>query len=243
MSQPSIALVTGANKGIGFETARQLGGQGIHVIVAARDAAKAEAASLALKSEGISAEPLTLDVTSAASIAAAVKTVEAKHAQLDILINNAGVLLDDAGRKPSEQSLDTWRRTFDTNVFGVVAVSNAFLPLLKKAKAARIVNLSSVLGSNTLHQQKDSGIYDYKIPAYDVSKSAVNAWTVHLAHELKDTAIKVNAAHPGHVQTDMGGASASMQVEDGAKTSVQLATLPADGPTGGYFHLGRRLPW
>jgi NAD(P)-dependent dehydrogenase (short-subunit alcohol dehydrogenase family) len=243
MSQQPIALITGANKGIGFETARQLGHRGIHVIVAARDATKAEAASLALKSEGIAAEPLTLDVTDAQSIAAAVKTVAAKLSHLDILVNNAGVLLDAADKKPSEQPLDTWRKTFDTNVFGVVAVSNAFLPLLKKAPAARIVNLSSILGSNTLHQQKDSGIYDYKIPAYNVSKSAVNAWTVHLAYELKDSAIKVNAAHPGHVQTDMGGASAPMKLEDGAKTSVQLATLPADGPTGGYFHLGQPLPW
>ena len=242
-AQKKIALVTGANKGIGFETARQLAGQGIHVIVAARDPAKAEAATLALKSDGLPAEALTLDVTSARSNELAAKQIGEKHGHLDILINNAGILADEQGRKPSEQTLDTWRKTFDTNVFGLVAVTNVFLPLLKKAKAARIVNLSSILGSNTLHQQKDSGIYDYKVPAYNVSKSAVNAWTVHLAYELKDTAIKVNAAHPGHVQTDMGGTNAPMKLEDGAKTSVRLATLPADGPTGGYFHLDQALPW
>ncbi|MDO9453589.1 MAG: SDR family oxidoreductase [Stagnimonas sp.] len=243
MSTPKIALVTGANKGLGFETARQLGKQGIHVIIAARDPANAAAATLALQSDGIAAEALTLDVTSASSIAAGVKSVTDKHGHLDILINNAGVMHDAEGKKPSEQTLDAWRKTFDTNVFGLVAVTNAFLPLIKKSSAGRIVNLSSILGSNTLHQQKDSGIYDYKIPAYNVSKSAVNAWTVHLAHELKDTAIKVNAAHPGHVQTDMGGASAPMAIPDGAKTSVALATLAADGPTGGYFHLDQALPW
>jgi NAD(P)-dependent dehydrogenase (short-subunit alcohol dehydrogenase family) len=243
MSKQQIALVTGANKGIGFETARQLGKQGIHVIVASRDPAKAESATLALKSDDISAEALTLDVSSAKSIELALKAIADKHGVLDILVNNAGIFVDDAAKKPSEQSLEAWRKTFDTNVFGLVAVTNAFLPLLKKAKAGRIVNVSSLLGSNTLHQTKDSGIYDYKVPAYNVSKSAVNAWTVHLAHELKDTAIKVNAIHPGHVQTDMGGASAPMAVADGAKTSVKFATLPADGPTGAYFHLDQQLPW
>ncbi len=243
MTTAKIALITGANKGIGLETARQLGQLGIHVIVAARDPAKAAAAAAALVGEGLAAQPLTLDVTSAASIAAAAATVRAQHGRLDILINNAGVLLDTAGAKPSEQTLETWRNTFDTNVFGLIAVTQAFLPLLHQSAAGRIVNLSSILGSNALHQQPDSGIYDYKIPAYNVSKSAVNAWTVHLAHELKGTAIKVNAAHPGHVQTDMGGASAPMAIVEGAKTSVQLATLGADGPTGAYLHLGEPLPW
>ena len=236
----TISLVTGANKGIGLETAKQLAALGHHVILAARDPAKAAEAARAL---GGRVEPLALDVTDAASIAAAVAAVQQKHGRLDVLVNNAGVLLDAGDKKPSEQTLATWRQTFDTNVFGLVAVTQAFLPLLRKSAGARIVNLSSILGSNTLHQQKDSGIYDYKVPAYNVSKSAVNAWTVHLAHELKDTPHKVNAAHPGHVQTDMGGASAPMAIPDGAKTSVQLATLPADGPNGGYFHLGETLPW
>ena len=236
----TISLVTGANKGIGLETAKQLAALGHHVILAARDPAKAAEAARTL---GGSVEPLALDVTDDASIAAAVAAVQQKHGRLDVLVNNAGVLLDAGDRKPSEQTLATWRQTFDTNVFGLVAVTQAFLPLLKQSAGARIVNLSSILGSNTLHQQKDSGIYDYKVPAYNVSKSAVNAWTVHLAYELKDTPHKVNAAHPGHVQTDMGGASAPMAIPDGAKTSVQLATLPADGPNGGYFHLGETLPW
>lgn len=236
----TISLITGANKGIGLETAKQLAALGHHVILAARDLAKASAAAQSL---GGDVEALQLDVTDEQSIAQAVAAVGFKHGRLDVLINNAGVLIDAADKKPSEQTLATWRQTFDTNVFGLVAVTQAFLPLLKKSAGARIVNLSSILGSNTLHQTPDSGIYEFKVPAYNVSKSAVNAWTVHLAHELRGTPHKVNAAHPGHVQTDMGGAAAPMSIPDGAKTSVWLATLPVDGPNGGYFHQGETLPW
>lgn len=238
-----IALVTGAAKGIGFETARQLAQAGVHVIVAARTLAKADEAVATLAAEGLAVEALALEVTDAASISAAVAAVTAKHGVLDILINNAGVMHDAQGKKVSEQSLDVWRSTFDTNVFGVIAVTQAFLPLLHKSSAGRIVNLSSILGSNTLHSTPGSPIYDYKIPAYNVSKTALNGWTVQLAYELRDSTIKVNAAHPGHVQTDMGGANAPMVITDGAKTSVQLALLPADGPNGGYFHMGETLPW
>ena len=238
-----IALVTGAAKGIGFETARQLAQAGVHVIVAARTLAKADEAVATLAAEGLAVEALALEVTDAASISAAVAAVTAKHGVLDILINNAGVMHDAQGKKVSEQSLDVWRSTFDTNVFGVIAVTQAFLPLLHKSSAGRIVNLSSILGSNTLHSTPGSPIYDYKIPAYNVSKTALNGWTVQLAYELRDSTIKVNAAHPGHVQTDMGGENAPMVVTDGAKTSVQLALLPADGPNGGYFHMGESLPW
>ncbi|MDP3857087.1 MAG: SDR family oxidoreductase [Stagnimonas sp.] len=236
----TITLVTGANKGIGLETAKQLAALGHHVILAARDRAKAVEAAKQIDGE---VEPLQLDVTDAISISAAAAIVAQKHGRLDVLINNAGVMLDDPARRPSEQTLATWRQTFDTNVFGLVAVTQAFLPLLKQSAGARIVNLSSILGSNSLHQTPDSGIYEFKVPAYNVSKSAVNAWTVHLAHELRGTPHKVNAAHPGHVQTDMGGAAAPMGIPDGAKTSVWLATLPVDGPNGGYFHQGETLPW
>jgi NAD(P)-dependent dehydrogenase (short-subunit alcohol dehydrogenase family) len=238
-----IALVTGANKGIGFETVRQLARAGVRVILASRSREKGVEAALKLQAEGFAVEALPLDVTSAASITEAAREIERKHGRLDILINNAGVLLDDLTRKPSEQSLDVWRKTYDTNVFGLIAVTQAFLPLLKRSKAGRIVNLSSILGSLTLHSQPGSPIYDFKAPAYNSSKSAVNAWTVHLAYELKGTSIKVNAAHPGHVKTDMGGDGASMEIVDGAKTSVQLALLPDDGPSGAYVHLGQPLPW
>jgi NAD(P)-dependent dehydrogenase (short-subunit alcohol dehydrogenase family) len=238
-----IALITGANKGIGFETARQLAKAGVHVLLGSRERGKGVEAALKLQGEGLSVEALSIDVTHLGSIGEAAREVERKHGRLDILINNAGVLLDDLSKKPSEQTLEVWRKTFDANVFGLVAVTQAFLPLLKKSAAGRIVNLSSILGSNTLHQQPDSGIYDFKVPAYNVSKSAVNAWTVHLAHELKDSKIKVNAAHPGHVKTDMGGAAAPMEIVDGAKTSVQLALLGENGPSGAFIHLGEPLPW
>lgn len=241
MSQ-KIALVTGATRGIGFETVRQLASHGVHVLLAGRDSSRAVAAALRLQGEGLNVEAIELDVVDAASIAAAAKLVEAKHGHLDILVNNAGVLADDAQKKPSEQSLATWRKTFDTNVFGLVAVTQAFLPLLRKSDAGRIVNVSSILGSITLHSDPKSPIYDYKVPAYNVSKSAVNAWTVQLAHELRDTAIKVNTIHPGSVKTDMNSAG-NLEVEEGARSSVELALIDASGPTGSFSHLGKSLPW
>src|SRR5262249_15204952 len=135
------------------------------------------------------------------------------------------------------------RQTFETNFFAVVALTQALLPLLREAPAGRIVNLSSILGSLTLHSNPGSGIYNKKAFAYGASKTALNAFTVHLAQELRNTKIKVTSAHPGWVQTDMGDTDAPMALSEGGKTSVQLATLPDDGPTGGYFHLGQPLPW
>jgi NAD(P)-dependent dehydrogenase (short-subunit alcohol dehydrogenase family) len=239
-----IALITGANKGIGFETARQLAKSGgVHVFLAARDRAKGVEAALKLQGEGLDVEALTVDVTDTASIAAAAQAVEKKFGRLDILINNAGIGIDDGAKKVSEQTLDTWRNTFDTNLFALIAVTQAFLPLLKKSDAGRIVNLSSILASLALHSDPMSPIYHFKMPAYNVSKTAVNGWTVQLAYELRDTKIKVNAAHPGHVKTDMGGPAAPMEIVDGAKTSVALALIDAKGPNGAYIHMGEPLPW
>ena len=130
-----------------------------------------------------------------------------------------------------------------TNFFAVVDLTQRMLPLLRKSKAGRIVNLSSILGSLTLQATKGSPIYDAKTFAYDASKAALNTFTIHLAHELQKTKIKVNSAHPGWVKTEMGGEGAQMEIVDGAKTSVELATLPDDGPTGGYFHMGEAVPW
>jgi NAD(P)-dependent dehydrogenase (short-subunit alcohol dehydrogenase family) len=237
-----VALVTGATRGIGFETARQLANAGIHVLLGGRDRDKAVAAALKLQAEGLQVEAIAIDVANDESIVQAAQEVARKHGRLDILVNNAGVLRDDMSRKPSEQSLATWRETFDTNVFGVVATTQAFLPLLKLAPAARIVNVSSILGSIAQNNDPASPIYDFKIPAYNVSKSAVNAWTVQLAHELKDTAIKVNAVHPGSVKTDMNGAG-DLEVADGARTSVRMALLDGNGPTGGFHYFEETLPW
>ncbi len=242
--KPKIALITGANKGIGFETARQLAAQhGVAVLLGARDFAKGKAAAARLREEGLDVRPIQIDVTDETSIRNAAVEVEREFGRLDILINNAGTMLDNYSKKVSEQPLDVWRKTYETNVFGVVAVTQAFLPLLLKSEAGRIVNLSSVLGSIALHADPHSQIYDTKLPAYNTSKSAVNAYTVQLAYELKDTPVKVNAAHPGWVKTDMGGEGAPMEIVDGAKTSVALATLDKDGPTGSFQHMGEPLPW
>lgn len=242
-----IALVTGATRGIGFETARQLAAAGVHVLLAGRDPARAATAAAELRTEGLPVDPITLDVTDAASIAAAAEQVRAEHGRLDILVNNAGILRDDPALKPSQQSMDAWRATFDTNVFGLVAVTNAFLPLLRAAPSARIVNVSSLLGSIREHLNPDSFIYDFKIPAYNVSKTAVNAWTVQLAHELKDSTVKVNTIHPGYVRTDMNRngdeQNGELEVADGARTSVRLALIDDDGPNGGYFYRDEVLPW
>ena len=244
MNKKKIALITGANKGIGLEPARQIGKQDVTVLVGARGAGKGKAAVQKLRKEGIDAHAIEIDVTDPASIKSAADQVERDFGRLDILINNAGVMLDDKEKKPSEQSLDVWRKTFDANLFGLILTTQAFLPLLRRSEAGRIVNLSSILGSITYHAQPGSPIYESKsYAAYNVSKSAVNAYTVQLAYELKETNIKVNAAHPGWVKTDMGGAGATMELEDGAKTSVELATLGADGPNGAYVHMGESLPW
>ncbi len=243
MNNKRIALITGANKGIGLETARQLGKQGITVLVGARDETKGTAAAEELRKAGLDARGVVLDVTDANSIRQAAAQIEREHGRLDILVNNAGVMLDDKEKKVSEQPVEIWRETFETNLFGLIATTEAFLPLLRKSEAGRIVNLSSILGSITLHAKPSSPVYDTKWPAYNVSKSALNAFTVQLAYELKDTKIKVNAAHPGWVKTDLGGEGAMMEVEDGAKTSVALATIGADGPNGAYMHLGETLPW
>lgn len=238
-----IALVTGATRGIGFETCRQLAQAGVLVLLAGRSLASATKAAEQLKSQGLSVEPVTLDVTNAAHIAQLAADIQSRFGRLDILVNNAGVLLDDVALKPSQQTLACWRETFDTNVFAVVEVTQALLPLLRAAPAARIVNVSSQLGSFGLHTDPQSPIYGFKIPAYDASKSVVNSWTVHLAHELGGTPVKVNAIHPGYVQTDMNGGAGELPASDGAKSSVQMALLNDDGPSGTFTHLGKTLPW
>jgi NAD(P)-dependent dehydrogenase (short-subunit alcohol dehydrogenase family) len=247
MSTPAvpltIALITGANKGLGLETARQLGKRGIHIIIGARDAARGAEAVKKLTAEGVSAASVAIEVTDEASVVAAVKEVERRHGHLDILINNAGILDYAADTGPVTTSVAHFRKSFETNFFGLVSVTQAFLPLLRKSAAGRIVNLSSILGSITEHADKNSPIYLKNFPAYDTSKAAVNLYTVELAQALADTPIKVNAVHPGWVKTDMGGESAPMEIVDGAKTSVALATIGADGPTGGYFHMGVHLRW
>lgn len=236
-----IALITGANKGIGFETARQLGKEGVKVLLGARDEKRGTEAAQKLKDEGLDVEFVHLDVDNLETHKTVGNHIQENYGKLDILINNAGVM--ESPKPASQTSIETYRQIFETNFFNLIALTQTLLPLVKKSEAGRIVNLSSILGSSTVHSDPSSFIYNAKIPAYDISKSALNAFTVHLAHELKDTTVKVNSAHPGWVKTDMGGPNAPLEIEDGAKTSVWLATLPSDGPNGGFFHLKESLPW
>ncbi|MFN7021385.1 MAG: SDR family oxidoreductase [Phycisphaerales bacterium] len=240
-----VALITGANKGIGFETARQLGRppHGCTVLIGARDEGRGRAAADRLRAEGLDAHPITLDVTDRGSIDAAAASIAERFGRLDILVNNAGVMDSRAEQVASGVPMKTLRTTFDTNFFGLIAVTQAMLPLVRKSGAGRIVNLTSILGSIAEHADPNSPIYHAKFAAYDCSKAAVNMFTQHLAHELKGTPIKVNAAHPGWVKTDMGGENAPMEPEDGAKTGVWLATLPADGPSGGFYHMQVHMRW
>jgi len=240
----NVALITGANKGIGLETARQLGALGITVLVAARDLKKGEAVAAELKKQGIDARALKLDVVDAGDRKAVAEVIGREFGRLDILVNNAGIASESMGANSTLTTTEeALRKIFETNFFAVIALTNALLPLLRKSAAGRIVNLSSILGSLTLHATPGSPIYNAKMFAYDASKTALNAYTIHLAHALKETKIKVNSAHPGWVKTDLGGEGAPMEIVDGAKTSVRLATLPDDGPTGGYFHMNDTLPW
>jgi NAD(P)-dependent dehydrogenase (short-subunit alcohol dehydrogenase family) len=183
--------------------------------------------------------PLTLDVTDPASVTDAAARIGREHGRLDILVNNAGILVE-RGEKPSEVTLDVLERTYATNVFGVVVVTNAVLPLIRRAAAGRIVNISSGLGSLSLAGDRHRTIAQL---AYNSSKTALNAVTVAYANELRDTPIKVNAAGPGHCATDQNGHSGPRTAAQGAIAAIRLATLPGDGPTGGFFTEDGPLPW
>ena len=243
-----IAFITGGNRGLGFQTALDLKDPYVKVVIGSRDQKQGQQAVEKLRAAGVDADVLQFDITKPADYRAAYDYFDSKYGRLDILVNNAGVAggtFPGTGPEHSaaEVPIDLLRKVFETNFFAQVALTETLLPLIKKSPAGRIVNLSSILGSLTLHADPKSPIYNAKSFAYDASKTALNAFTVHLAYELRDTNIKVNSAHPGWVKTDMGGDQAPMELADGSKTSVALATLPAGGPTGGYFHQGQPLPW
>ena len=240
-----VAFITGGNRGLGLETARQLGKMGIKAVIGSRDLDKGKAVAATLRAEGADVDVIRFDVIQPTHYQEAYNYFDKQYGKLDILINNAAITRETLGQPndTSTISLAVIRETFETNFFGMVELTQKLLPLIKKAPAGRIVNLSSLLGSLTLHSDPESVIYSRKLFAYDASKVALNAFTVHLAHELRDTKIKVNSADPGWVKTDMGTQEAHLEIPEGGKTSVQLATLPADGPTGGYFHMGKSLPW
>jgi NAD(P)-dependent dehydrogenase (short-subunit alcohol dehydrogenase family) len=242
MSEPKIALVTGANKGIGYEIARGLGATGATVLVGARDAERGAAAAGKLVAEGITAVAVELEVTDPVSVSAAAARIEREYGRLDILVNNAGVLLE-RGQRPSQVPVEVLERTYATNVYGVVAVINALLPLIRRAAAGRIVNLSSGLGSLALTSDPENRYAQFPLLAYNSSKSALNAVTVSYANELRDTPIKVNAADPGYCATDLNGHAGPRTPEQGAIAAVRLATLPDDGPTAGFFSEDGAEPW
>jgi NAD(P)-dependent dehydrogenase (short-subunit alcohol dehydrogenase family) len=229
-----IALITGANKGIGFETARQLGSQGITVLVGARDEERGRQAERALRDGGADAHFVQLDVTDAKSVQRAAEWIEAEYGRLDILVNNAGTAsVARRSAPPSQTSLDDMRAVYEINVFGVVAVTNAMLPLLRRAAAARIVNVSSEVGSVSSQSDPRSPLGQMPASAqYPSSKAALNMLTAMYAKELRDTPIKVNAANPGYTDTDFNDHRGFRSAAEGAEPSVYLATLPDDGPSG-----------
>lgn len=245
MENQKIALITGANRGIGFETAKQLGEKGVTVVLTARQLVTAQEAADKLTSQGIDAYGIQLDVTNTSERKEVAKYISDKFGKLDILINNAGVAPKEtlAVSKTIDTTLEEFEYVFNTNLFSVVSLTKELLPLIQKSTAGRIVNLSSILGSLTLHSQENSPIAHFRVLSYNASKTALNVFTTHLAAELEGTGIKVNSAHPGWVQTELGGDGAPMNITDGAKTSVELALLDADGPTGKFIHLGEEFPW
>jgi len=228
----TTALITGANKGIGYQTARLLGGRGMTVLAAARDAGRGREAERALRDGGADARFVQLDVTDETSVTSAAKVVEAEFGVLDILVNNAGIARGDGAGKPSQTTLPTLREVYETNVFGVVAVTNAMLPLLLRSPAGRIVNVSSEVGSITSMTDPDGPMAMMASVPYPSSKTALNMVTAMYAKELRDTPVKVNAANPGYCATDLNGNRGFRTSEQGAEVSVHLATLPADGPSG-----------
>lgn len=237
MTAERIALITGANKGIGRETARQLGALGHTVWLGCRDVDRGTRAADELRAAGIQAHFVQLDITDEASVGAAVAHVEAQSGRLDVLVNNAGI---GSGLQspPSEEDLGSIAGVFEVNFFGTMRVTQAFLPLLRKSKEARIVMISSGLGSISLTADMTAPIWSLHATGYSASKTALNMFTVKLAKELLNEGIKVNAACPGSVATDMGGEWAPKTVEQGAVIAVRLATLGWMGPTGGFFHDG-----
>ncbi len=237
MSTKKTALITGANKGIGREIARQLGQRGYSVWLGCRDAERGAQAAAALRTEGIDAQALTLDVTSDASVKAAAQLYGKAQGSLDALVNNAGIATG-GYVAPTEASLEDMRAVYDVNVFGPVRVTQAFVPLLRKAGQGRIVMMSSSLGSIGEQLDMTSGTYGVNLLGYNSSKSALNMITVSFAKDLAAHGIKVNAGNPGYVATDLNGHQGYRSVEQGAAIAVHLATLGPMGPTAGFFSDG-----
>lgn len=237
------ALITGANKGIGYEAAHLMLQAGYFVFLGCRDAAKGQQAQQQLHAAGFDQVlAIELDVTSDQSVQQAVEAVRRRTTQLDALLNNAGIA-SELTQQPSTIALDALRTVLETNYFGVVRTTQAFLPLLRLAPQPRIVNVSSTLGSLTLQSDPSWVYYPAKAVAYCSSKTMLNAWTVFLAYELRDTPLKVNAVNPGYTATDLNGHSGPNTAAHAAQVVVKYALLPPDGPTGQFFSEDGPSPW
>jgi len=237
-----IAVITGANKGIGYEVARQLANSGCTVLLGARNRALGEKAAATLAAENLDVRHIPVDLDDSASIAAAARSIDGDFGRLDILVNNAGIAVEGDG-PPSSASLEAIERDYRVNFIGTVAVTQAMLPLLRRATSARIVNVSSGLGSLTKTGDPAFEFVAYKYLGYAASKAALNMLTVQLAYELRDTNVKVNSAEPGYTATDLNQHRGTQTVADGAIEIVRLALLPDDGPTGGFSNRNGKVPW
>jgi NAD(P)-dependent dehydrogenase (short-subunit alcohol dehydrogenase family) len=235
-------LITGANKGIGYETARQLGALGYRIWLGSRDADRGAKAAAALKAEGYNVREIAIDVTNDESVRAAAARVQQEDGFLDVLINNAGVL-GGMTNAPSEDPISAIKGVYEVNVFGPIRVTQAFIPLLKASKRANIVMVSSGLGSLGWLSNPANPNYGFNLLGYNTSKNALNGVMLAFSKELAQAGIKVNAADPGYAKTDFNGHTGVRTVEQAAKGIVELATLDSGGPTGGYFHDGSPVPW
>ncbi len=235
MPARKVAIVTGGNRGIGREIARQLATAEMTVVIGSRDAAKGEQAARELEAEGVQVASLQLDVIDTKSVRRFVEQVDKKFGAPSVLVNNAGVYPESRAARVQDVPTSIWRETFETNLFGPVRMCREVIPLMKRLKFGRIVNISSGLGQ--LHQMAEGS------PAYRVSKASLNALTATLAAEVKADGILVNSMSPGWVRTQMGGQEAPRSVDEGAETAVWLCLLPSNGPTGQFFRDRKTIPW
>ncbi|MHA3019649.1 SDR family NAD(P)-dependent oxidoreductase [Mycobacterium sp. BMJ-28] len=246
MSSNLVALTTGSTRGLGFETATQLARRGVTSILSGRAQSDIDSKKRLLRDRGIEVETVLLDITDDDSVSSAVADITQRFGRLDILINNAGVRIEEYGKFPSDQPLEAWFDTFRTNLFGTVRITNALLPLLRLSPRGRIVNVSSLLGSVSTHGDRSSYIYDDEfksLPAYSASKSALNSWTVHLAYELRETGIEVNSVHPGYSITDMNDGKGLFEARDGARTAVETALSEDSVGSGRFLHMAEEIAW
>jgi len=237
-----VVLVTGANKGIGREIAHGIGRSGARVLLGARNVQRGECAAAAMREEGIYANFIHVDVEEAQTLAEAARMIEEDFGRLDVLVNNAGIA-DQADGPPSRAALHAVRRVFETNFFGALSTTQSMLPLLRKSRAARIVNVSSGLGSLTRHSNPEWEFAEFKRLGYCASKAALNMLTVQLAYELKDSGVKVNSVDPGFTATDLNGHRGHQTIPQGAATAIRMALLEEDGPSGGFYSATQAEPW